>query len=69
MPGSELLTVYAGEGSSPATTKALEAWLGELAPMMEVPTVVGGQPLYPYRLVSDPHGGVATADVSQRTSA
>ncbi len=48
MPGAELLTVYAGEGSSPATTKALEAWLGELHPMMEVSTVVGGQPLYPY---------------------
>lgn len=48
MPGAELLTVYSGEGSSPATTKALEAWLSELHPHMEVAVIEGGQPVYPY---------------------
>lgn len=48
MPGAELLTLYTGEGANQATTKALEAWLGELHPRMEVAVVVGNQPLYPY---------------------
>jgi uncharacterized protein len=46
--GAELLTLYCGEGASPATTKALAAWMGELHPRMEVSVVEGGQPLYPY---------------------
>jgi uncharacterized protein len=48
MPGVELLTVYTGEGASPSALKALEAWLGELRPEIEVSEVHGGQPLYPY---------------------
>ncbi len=46
--GSELITVYAGSGSSPATTKSLVAWMSELYPDLEVNVVDGGQPLYPY---------------------
>jgi uncharacterized protein len=48
MPGVELLTVYTGDGASPSALKALEAWLGELHPEIEVSEVHGGQPLYPY---------------------
>ncbi len=46
--GSELVTVYAGSGPSPATTKSLVAWMSELYPDLEVNVVDGGQPLYPY---------------------
>ncbi len=46
--GSELITVYAGSGSSPATTKSLVAWMSELYPDLEVNVVDGEQPLYPY---------------------
>lgn len=48
MPGAELLTLYIGEGANQATTKALEAWLAELHPRMEVSVVAGGQPVFPY---------------------
>ncbi len=48
MPGVELLTVYTGDGASPSALKALEAWLGELHPEIEISEVHGGQPLYPY---------------------
>jgi uncharacterized protein len=46
--GAELLTVYVGEHAEPSASKALEAWLGELHPLLEVEFVAGGQPLYPY---------------------
>jgi uncharacterized protein len=46
--GSELLTLYVGEGAHGPATKALEAWLGELHPTLRMETVDGGQPLYPY---------------------
>jgi hypothetical protein len=48
VPDAELLTLYAGDGSNQATTKALEAWIAELHPRMDVSVVVGGQPVYPY---------------------
>jgi hypothetical protein len=48
MPGVELLTVYTGDGASPSALKALEAWLGDLHPEIEVAGLHGGQPLYPY---------------------
>ncbi|MDH4308475.1 MAG: DAK2 domain-containing protein [Acidimicrobiia bacterium] len=48
MMGAELITIYEGEGSSQATVKALEAWLGELHPDLEMSVIFGGQPLYPY---------------------
>ncbi len=49
MPGSsELVTVYAGINASRSDTKALEAWLGETHPGVEVEVLEGGQPLYPY---------------------
>jgi dihydroxyacetone kinase-like predicted kinase len=43
-----LLTLYTGEGANQATTKALEAWLGELHPTLDVSVVPGQQPVYPY---------------------
>ncbi len=47
-PGAENLTLYRGEDSSPSTTKALVAWLGELYPELGVTVIEGGQPEYPY---------------------
>jgi hypothetical protein len=47
-PGAELLTLYPGQGSVRAATKALGAWLGELHPRLEICEIHGGQPLYPY---------------------
>lgn len=47
-PAPELLTVYAGEGSSRSDLKALEAWLAETHPDVELVQLEGGQPLYPY---------------------
>lgn len=48
VPGARSLTVYTGDGSQPSVTKALEAWLSELHPGLEVTTVAGGQPSAPY---------------------
>jgi DAK2 domain fusion protein YloV len=45
---SELVTVYAGDNASPSDTKALEAWLSETHPGIDVEVLQGGQPLYPY---------------------
>lgn len=47
-PTAELVSVYTGDGSNIADLKALEAWLGETHPAVEVVTAQGGQPLYPY---------------------
>jgi len=45
---AELVTVYAGEGSTWSDTKALEAWVGDTHPGIEVTVVDGGQPRHPY---------------------
>ena len=44
----ELLTVIAGADAEPDTTAALEAWVAEHHPDVEVEVHDGGQPLYPY---------------------
>jgi len=46
--GHELLTVIEGQGSSAAHTEAIERWVAELRPGVEVEVHRGGQPLYPY---------------------
>lgn len=45
---AELVTVYTGEGASRSDTKALEAWVVDTHPGIEVMAVEGGQPVYPY---------------------
>lgn len=47
-PTAELVTVYTGEDASRIDLKALEAWVSETHPGVELETVEGGQPLYPY---------------------
>ena len=47
-PGRELLTIITGTGAEPATTAALESWLDEHRPDVQVEIHKGGQPLYPY---------------------
>ena len=47
-PSAELVTVFTGVGASRSDTKALEAWVGETHPSVEVLALDGGQPLYPY---------------------
>jgi DAK2 domain fusion protein YloV len=47
-PTAELVTVYAGEGATRSDAKALEAWVAETHPTVEVLALEGGQPLYPY---------------------
>ena len=37
-----------GQGSSVAHTEAIERWVAELRPGVEVEVHRGGQPLYPY---------------------
>ncbi len=49
-PDPELLTVYLGEGARTTALKALEAWLSEIRPALEIKHIEGGQPLYPYLL-------------------
>ncbi|MDG2027255.1 MAG: DAK2 domain-containing protein [Acidimicrobiales bacterium] len=44
----ELLTVIAGEDATDEATAAIEAWIGEHHPDVEVEVHDGGQPLYPY---------------------
>ncbi|MEM7140131.1 MAG: DAK2 domain-containing protein [Actinomycetota bacterium] len=44
----ELLTVIAGEDADVDTTAAIEAWVEEHHPDVEVEVHDGGQPLYPY---------------------
>lgn len=50
LDGSELVTIYTGQGALPAATKALEAWIGDVYTGTEVTVIEGGQPLYPYLL-------------------
>jgi uncharacterized protein len=44
----ELVTVLAGAEADGETTAAIEAWLAEHHPSVEVEVHDGGQPLYPY---------------------
>jgi hypothetical protein len=44
----ELLTVIAGADADDETTTAIEAWVDEHHPEVEVEVHDGGQPLYPY---------------------
>lgn len=50
---TEVVTVITGNGSEPAVTKALEAWLSESRPLTEVQIVSGGQPLYAYLISAE----------------
>jgi dihydroxyacetone kinase-like predicted kinase len=43
-----LVTLLEGEGSSTEATLAIEAWLADHRPGVEVEIHQGGQPLYPY---------------------
>ena len=45
---SELVTVLTGAGAAERTTAAIEAWIAEHRPDVEVEVHAGGQPLYPY---------------------
>lgn len=45
------LTVYTGNGAQRADMKALEAWIGETHPVVEVTSVDGGHRSLPYLLV------------------
>jgi uncharacterized protein len=45
------LTVYTGTGAQRADMKALEAWIGETHPVVEVTSVDGGHKSLPYLLV------------------
>ena len=47
-PGREIVTVITGADASPAVTAAIEAWLAEHRPDVQVEVHRGGQPLYPY---------------------
>lgn len=44
----ELVTVIAGEDATDEANEAIEGWLGEHRPDVEVEIHSGGQPLYPY---------------------
>ena len=44
----ELVTVIAGEDATDEANEAIETWLGEHRPDVEVEIHSGGQPLYPY---------------------
>lgn len=47
-PSAEVVTVYSGDGAVASDTKALEAWVGETHPRVEVITASGGQASAPY---------------------
>jgi hypothetical protein len=47
-PEHELLTIIEGEGASPANTRRITEYLGEVYPQISVEVHHGGQPLYPY---------------------
>jgi hypothetical protein len=47
-PEHELLTIIEGDGSSPANTRRVTEFLGEVYPQISVEVHHGGQPLYPY---------------------
>ena len=44
----DIVTVIAGEGSSPADTRRITSWLEDTHPDVSVEVHQGGQPLYPY---------------------
>ncbi len=44
----EIVTIIAGEGSSPADTRRMTSWLEDSHPDVSVEVHQGGQPLYPY---------------------
>jgi DAK2 domain fusion protein YloV len=45
---SELVTVLTGAGAEEPATAAIEAWIAEHRPSVEIEVHDGGQPLYPY---------------------
>ena len=47
-PGREIVTIIEGAGASSSVTEALQAWLGDEYPDIQVEVHRGGQPLYPY---------------------
>jgi hypothetical protein len=47
-PEHELLTIIEGDGASPANTRRITEYLGEVYPQVSVEVHHGGQPLYPY---------------------
>jgi hypothetical protein len=47
-PEHELLTIIEGDGASPANTRRITEFLGEVFPQISVEVHHGGQPLYPY---------------------
>jgi hypothetical protein len=47
-PERELLTVITGTDADPAGTAAIESWVAEHRPDVQVEVHAGGQPLYPY---------------------
>ncbi|HET6965439.1 MAG TPA: DAK2 domain-containing protein [Acidimicrobiales bacterium] len=47
-PEHEIITVFAGEGSSAADTRRITEWLAEQLPDVTAECHHGGQPLYPY---------------------
>ncbi len=47
-PGSEIVTLIEGEGSTQAVTRELSEWIAAKWPHAEVEIHHGGQPLYPY---------------------
>jgi hypothetical protein len=47
-PEHELLTIIEGDGASPANTRRITEYLGEVFPQISVEVHHGGQPLYPY---------------------
>jgi DAK2 domain fusion protein YloV len=49
-PEHELLTIIEGDGASPANTRRITEYLGEVYPQVSVEVHHGGQPLYPYLL-------------------
>ena len=46
--GHEIVTVIEGDGSTPASTRAITEWLDEEHADLTVEVLHGGQPLYPY---------------------
>ncbi|RKP55386.1 DAK2 domain-containing protein [Cohnella endophytica] len=52
--GGEILTILTGEDADPDQTEALETWLAEIFPNVEVETHEGGQPLYTYLFAVEP---------------
>ena len=47
-PGREIVTIIEGAQASSSVTEALQAWLGDEYPDIQVEVHRGGQPLYPY---------------------